>query len=71
MAIPTDENLQQVRSYLLRYARLRLRDPVLAEDVVQETLLAAFDDGAAFSGRSEYKSWLVGILKRKIIDVSV
>ena len=69
MAIPTDENLQQLRSYLLRYARLQLRDAALAEDAVQETLLAAFDHGATFSGKSEYKSWLVGILKHKIIDV--
>jgi RNA polymerase sigma-70 factor (ECF subfamily) len=69
MVIPNDENLQQVRSYLLRYARLRLRDPMLAEDVVQETLLAAFDHGATFAGKSGYKSWLVGILKHKIIDV--
>lgn len=56
MAIPTDENLQQLRSYLLRYARLRLRDPALAEDVVQEALLAALDHGATFAGKSEYKS---------------
>ena len=69
MSMPSDEDLQKVRSYLLRYARLQLRDPVLAEDVVQDTLLAAFDRGATFAGRSEYKSWLVGILKHKIIDV--
>lgn len=69
MSIPSNEDLQQVRSYLLRYARLQLRDAALAEDAVQETLLAAFDRGATFSGKSEYKSWLVGILKHKIIDV--
>jgi RNA polymerase sigma-70 factor, ECF subfamily len=67
--IPDSEDLQRVRSYLLRYARLQLRDPGLAEDAVQDTLLAAFEHGDQFSGKSAYKSWLVGILKNKIIDV--
>ena len=68
MSIPS-EDLQQARSYLLRYAMLQLRDPALAEDVVQETLLAALDGHSGFSGKSAYKTWLVGILKHKIIDV--
>lgn len=70
MNSPNNEDLQDVRSYLLRYARLRLRDPVLAEDAVQETLLASLGGGAAgFAGKSQYKTWLVGILKHKIADV--
>ena len=68
MNIP-NEDLQQTRSYLLRYAMLQLRDPALAEDVVQETLLAAVAERSGFSGKSAYKTWLVGILKHKIIDV--
>ncbi|MDP1538312.1 MAG: sigma-70 family RNA polymerase sigma factor [Burkholderiales bacterium] len=55
------------RSYLLRYARLQLRDPA-AEDVVQETLLAAIEGAARFSGKSSLRTWLTGILKHKIID---
>ena len=62
------ENLHQYRPYLLRYALVQLRDPQLAADVVQETLLAALD-GAVFSGKSSRKTWLTGILKHKIIDV--
>jgi RNA polymerase sigma-70 factor (ECF subfamily) len=48
-------------------ARLQLRDVALAEDVVQETLLAALA-GSGFSGRSSLRTWLTGILKHKIVD---
>jgi RNA polymerase sigma-70 factor, ECF subfamily len=53
--------------YLYRYALARLRDPHLAEDVVQETMLAAMQ-GGGFSGNSSARTWLTGILKHKIID---
>lgn len=56
------------RDYLLRYALLQLRDPVRAEDAVQETLLAAVEGAARFSGKSSLRTWLTGILKHKIID---
>ncbi len=60
-------DLQAHRGYLLRVARLQLRDEALAEDVVQETLLAALS-GSGFSGRSSLRTWLTGILKHKIVD---
>lgn len=53
--------------YLFRYAVARLRDEHLAEDVVQETLLAAMQ-GGGFQGQSSPRTWLTGILKHKIID---
>jgi RNA polymerase sigma-70 factor (ECF subfamily) len=56
------------RSYLLRVARLQLRNDELAEDVVQDTLLAALQGAAGFSGKSSVKTWLTGILKHKIVD---
>lgn len=56
------------RSYLLRYASLQLRDPHAAEDVVQETLVAALAGEAGFGGRSNLRTWLTGILKHKIVD---
>ncbi len=56
------------RSYLLRVAVLQLRDNDLAEDVVQDTLVAALAGAQGFSGRSSLKTWLTGILKHKIID---
>jgi RNA polymerase sigma-70 factor, ECF subfamily len=56
------------RTYLLRYARLQLRDGAAAEDAVQETLLAALAGEKGFAGRSNLRTWLTGILKHKIID---
>lgn len=38
--------------YLFRYALLQLRDPELAEDMVQETFLAALRAREKFSGQS-------------------
>lgn len=59
--------LAQHRPYLLRYALQQLRDEGQAEDVVQETLLAALQGN--FSGQSSLRTWLTGILKHKIIDL--
>ena len=60
-------DLDQHRGYLLRVARLQLRDEAQAEDAVQETLLAALA-GSGFSGKSSLRTWLTGILKHKIVD---
>lgn len=60
--------MEEYRAYLMRYALLQLRDPTAAEDAVQETLLAALQTATRFAGRSSVKTWLVGILKHKIID---
>jgi len=54
--------------YLYRCAMLRVRDAGLAEEVVQETFLAALQAGERFAGGSSERSWMVGILKHKIID---
>ena len=59
--------LETHRRYLMRVAQLQLRDEALAEDVVQETMLAALS-GSSFSGKSSLKTWLTGILKHKIVD---
>ena len=69
LTAPSDQDIQQHRSYLLRYAVLQLRNPEQAEDVVQETLLAALEGRARFAGGSSLKTWLTGILKHKILDV--
>jgi RNA polymerase sigma-70 factor (ECF subfamily) len=63
------DQLAQHRDYLVRFARAHLRDPARAEDVVQETLLAAMENRAGFSGKAQLRTWLTGILKHKIIDV--
>ena len=58
----------QRRPDLIRFATLQLRDPALAEDVVQEALMAAEKGAAQFAGRSSIKTWVYSILKHKIVD---
>ncbi len=60
--------VDQHGDYLYRYALFRIRDPHVAEDLVQETLLAALEARSKFAGHSSERTWLVGILKHKIID---
>jgi len=54
---------------LYRYALSRLHNFASAEDVVQETFLAALKAQDKFSGRSPARTWLIGILKHKIVDL--
>lgn len=60
--------VDQHGDYLFRYAMMRLRNKDLAENMVQETFLAAIAGKKSFSGRSTERTWMVGILKHKIID---
>ena len=53
---------------LYRYAYLRVRNSSVAEDIVQETLLAAWRGRDRFTGNSSERTWLVGILKHKLAD---
>ncbi|MEO6624099.1 MAG: sigma-70 family RNA polymerase sigma factor [Burkholderiaceae bacterium] len=57
------------RSALVRFAKTRLHDPMLAEDVVHDVFEAVLSGRAAFAGRSALKSWLTAILKNKIVDL--
>lgn len=54
--------------YLFRYALIRVRNSTVAEDLVQETLLAAFQARDQFSEGPSERGWLTGILKHKILD---
>lgn len=60
--------VEQLRPQLLRFARTQLRNDAWAEDAVSETLLAALEKPHAFAGRSQLKTWLVGVLKHKVVD---
>lgn len=60
--------LNEHGDYLYRFALARLRDTHLAEDVVQETFVAAIKSNS-FAQQSTPRTWLTGILKHKIIDV--
>ena len=54
--------------YLYRFALYRVYEATVAEDLVQETFLAALGSIKDFQHRSSIKTWLTGILKHKIID---
>jgi RNA polymerase sigma-70 factor (ECF subfamily) len=54
--------------FLFRYAMVRVRNTALAQDLVQDTLLAALRGREKFAGRSSERGWLSGILKHKIMD---
>lgn len=53
---------------LYRFALARVRRPDVAEDLVQEALLAAWRGRAEFAGGASERTWLTAILKRKVID---
>lgn len=61
-------DLESHRQALYKFAMLQLRDESRAEDAVQETLMAAIQGANRFSGGSSVRTWLIGILKHKIID---
>jgi len=54
--------------YLYNFALGRLRNHTDAENVVQETFLAALNAKDKFAGKSSERTWLIGILKHKIVD---
>ena len=63
-----EEWVEQYGDYLYGFALARVQDPSTAEDIVQETFLAALHSLKNFEGRSSERTWLTGILKHKIID---
>jgi len=60
--------VQALRPQLMRFAQAQLRNEAWAEDAVSETVLAALSKPQSFAGQSQLKTWLVGILKHKLVD---
>jgi RNA polymerase sigma-70 factor (ECF subfamily) len=60
--------VDQYGDYLYSYALPRVQDASVAEDLVQETFLAALKARTSYEGRSSARTWLMGILKHKIVD---
>ena len=60
--------VEKYGDFLFRFAMMRVRDEFVAEDLVQETLLAALKSMDKFSRQCSGKTWLTSILKNKIID---
>ena len=62
-----EKTVAELTPGLLRYARQRV-GAELAQDLVQDTWVAAFGAIDKFAGRSSLRTWLISILRRKIID---
>lgn len=54
--------------YLYNYAISRVNNEELAKDLVQETFFAGLNSAKNFKGSASERTWLVAILKRKVID---
>ncbi len=66
-ATPNDW-LEQYGDVLFRYAMIRIHNQMVAEDLVQETLLGAIQSQDSYRRQSSVRTWLIGIMKHKIID---
>lgn len=53
---------------LYAYAWRRVGQRELAEDLVQDTLLAAWKHRATFRGDASRRTWLTAILRRRLVD---
>jgi len=54
--------------YLFNYTITRVSDRDMAQDLVQDTFLAGLKSMKNFKGEASERTWLISILKRKIID---
>lgn len=60
--------VKRYANYLYNYTIVRVNDHEVAQDIVSETFLAALRSKDNFQGKSAERTWLVAILKHKIID---
>ncbi len=54
--------------YLFNYTITRVDNHDIAKDLVQETFFSGIKGQANFRGQASERTWLISILKRKIID---
>ncbi|AQS94509.1 RNA polymerase subunit sigma-70 [Polaribacter sp. BM10] len=66
--INTNKWIDNYADYLYNYAISRVNNSDLAKDLVQETFFAGLKSAKNFKGKASERTWLVSILKRKIID---
>lgn len=60
--------ISQYSDYLFNYTITRVNDREIAQDLVQDTFLAGLKSMKNFKGEASERTWLISILKRKIID---
>ena len=66
--IDLETQLPALRQRLLRHARFALHDASLAEDLVQDTLMAVVEQHAGHRGVASLVTWATAILKNKVAD---
>lgn len=62
------EALISLRTDMLRFAQLQLRNRETAEDMVQEAIEGALRNASSFAGNSSLKTWVFAILRNRIVD---
>ncbi|MDO4431381.1 MAG: sigma-70 family RNA polymerase sigma factor [Lonepinella koalarum] len=67
--ILSPKQIDEIRLQMVKFALLHLKDPDLAEDVVQDSFMNAYKYADSFKGQSAFKTWVFAILKNKIIDL--
>ena len=68
MSANPEEWVDEYATPLFRYAMTQVSDPDVAEDLVQETFLAALRCHESYSGQASFLTWLTSILRRKVVD---
>ncbi|MFK5922704.1 MAG: sigma-70 family RNA polymerase sigma factor [Verrucomicrobiota bacterium] len=63
-----DSWIRDYRDYLVNYARQKVSDHGIAEDLAQDTFLSAWSARERFRGDCTERTWLTGVLRNKIID---
>ena len=63
-----DNWVDQYADYLFNYAVARVSDAEIAKDLVQDTFVAGLKSAKNFKGDAAERTWLIAILKRKVID---
>ena len=61
--------MEALRVQMLKFAKLQVRDSQLAEDAVQEAMLSAYQHIDRFARQAAFKTWVLSILKNKLIDL--
>lgn len=63
-----DQWVDHYADYLYNYAVARVNDSEIAKDLVQDTFIAGLKSAKNFKGDAAERTWLIAILKRKVID---
>jgi RNA polymerase sigma-70 factor, ECF subfamily len=68
LALNPERWVEEYGDLLFGFAMVRVRDRGVAQELVQDTFLAALQASQSFAGRSNEKAWLFGILRHKMVD---